>query len=54
VIIFEGRSNETKTLLGKNLITLLNDYFEPKTKNVDITVYLNDIKKREYFKYSSN
>ena len=54
VIIFEGRSNETKTMLGENLITLLKDYFEPKTKNVDITVYLNDIKKREYFKYSSN
>lgn len=54
VIIFEGRSEATKTMLGETLISILKDFFEPKAKNVDITVYLNDIKRKEYFKYSSN
>jgi 5-carboxymethyl-2-hydroxymuconate isomerase len=56
VRFMEGRTNDIKSRIGKDLLELLKNHFtgDPADQIVQITVEVRDIRKKEYFKHPDN
>ena len=55
IILLEGRSNEIKQKIGKEIIILLKDSFQQSSKNDDlqISVEIREMNKKHYFTTNS-